>query len=151
MLPFSVGAVIECQTDQKLRVLQDIRVMITRRGGSITPTAYLFERKGRVVFEPKDGISADEVLDQAIEAGATDVDTDDEGALVVETESSQVSSVAQKLSEMLGLKVESAEIVHDPKEDTMVALEEEKVAHLEELVAQLEEDPSVQNVYVNVA
>ncbi len=117
----------------------------------MTPTSFLFERKGKVVFEKKDGISTDEVLDQAIEAGATDVDMDDIGRLVVETEPSQLSVVTQRLSESLGLKVESSDIIHDPKEDTMVSLKEEDMAELGELVALIGEDPSVQDVYINAA
>lgn len=151
MLPFSVGAIIEGQTDGKLRTLQDMRAMILRRGGSITPTAFLFERKGKVVFEKKDGVSVDEVLDQAIEAGAMDVDMEENGRLVVETEPSEISAVAQRLSESLGVKVESSDTIYDPKEDTMVSLEEEKMADLEDLIAQIEEEPSVQEVYTNVA
>jgi transcriptional/translational regulatory protein YebC/TACO1 len=149
MLPFSVGAVIECQTDQKMRALQDIRSMIVRRGGSITPTSFLFERKGRVVFEKKDEISTDGVLDQAIEAGATDLDMDESGKLVLETEPSQLFVVTQRLSESLGLKVESSDIIHDPKKDTMVELKEKDMTQLEELVALIEDDPSVQDVYIN--
>lgn len=151
MLPFSVGAVIECQTDQKMRTLQDIRAMISRRGGSITPTSFLFERKGKVVFEKKDGISIDEVLDQAIEAGATDVDIDDTGRLVVETEPSQLAVVTQRLSESLGLNVDSSDIIHDPKEDTIVSLKEKNMAEVENLVDLIAEDPSVQDVYINAA
>lgn len=149
MLPFSVGAVIECQTDQKMRALQDIRMIIGRRGGSITPTSFLFERKGKVVFTHKNGISAEDVLDQAIEAGATDMEFDDTGRLVVETEPSQLSMVTQRLSGSLGLKVESSDIIHDPKEDMLVSLKEEDRAELEELIALIEEDPSVQDVYIN--
>ena len=151
MLPFSVGAVIECQTDQKMRALQDIRTTIVRRGGSITPTSFLFERKGKVVFEKKEGISSDEVLDQAIEAGATDVDMDGTGRLVVETEPSQLSLVVQQLRNSLGLNVESSDIIHDPKEDTIVSLKDEDMMEVEELVALIEDDPSVQDVYINAS
>ncbi|KAF7502104.1 hypothetical protein GJ744_007209 [Endocarpon pusillum] len=151
MLPFSVGAVIECQTDGKLRTLQDIRAMILRRGGSITPTTFLFERKGRVVFEKRHGMSTDEVLDQAIEAGAMDVDMDQDGRLVVETEPSEISVVAQRLRKSLGVEVESSDIIHDPKDDTMVSLKEENMAVIEDLIAQIEEEPSVQDVYINAA
>jgi transcriptional/translational regulatory protein YebC/TACO1 len=151
MLPFSVGAVIECQTDSKLRTIQDVRAIISRGGGSITPTGFLFERKGKAIFEKKDALSVDAVLDQAIEAGATDVDVEHDGSLVVETEPSELSAVTQRLSECLGLKVDSLNIIHDPKEDTMVVLEEKEMADLEHLVAQLEEDPAVLDVYVNAA
>jgi transcriptional/translational regulatory protein YebC/TACO1 len=125
--------------------------MITRRGGSITPTSFLFERKGRVVFEKKDEISTDGVLDQAIEAGATDVDMDESDRLVVETEPSQLSLVTQRLSESLGLKVESSDIIQDPKKDTMVEVQEKDMAPFEELVTLIEDDPSVQDVYINAA
>jgi transcriptional/translational regulatory protein YebC/TACO1 len=151
MLPHSVGAVIECQTEQKMRALQDIRAMIGRRGGTITPTSFLFERKGKVVFEKKEGISSDGVLDQAIEAGATDVDMDEAGRLVVDTEPNQLSAVMQQLTQSLGLKVESSDIIHDPNEDTMVSLKEDDMAEVEDLIAQIEEDPSVQYVYINAA
>jgi transcriptional/translational regulatory protein YebC/TACO1 len=123
--------------------------MIARRGGTITPTSFLFERKGRVVFEKKDEISTDGVLDQAIEAGAMDLDMDESGKLVLETEPSQLSAVTQRLTESLGLKVESSDIIHDPNKDTMVELKEKDMAQLEELVALIEDDPSVQDVYIN--
>jgi transcriptional/translational regulatory protein YebC/TACO1 len=104
------------------------------------------------VFEKRDAVlSVEEVLDRAIEAGATDVDVEDDGVLVVETEPSELWAVTQRLSESLGLKVESAHIIHDPKEDTLVALEEKDMAALETLLAQLEDDPAVLDVYVNAA
>lgn len=104
-----------------------------------------------MVFEKKEGVSSDEVLDQAIEAGATDVDTEEDGRIVVETEPTQVSAVSQQLSETLGLNVESADIVYDPKEDTLVSVKDENMAELEGLVALIEDDPSVQDVYTNIA
>ena len=149
MLPFTVGAIIECQTDQKLRTLQDIRLLVSRHGGSIASTSFLFERKGKVVFGKKEGISTDLVLDPAIEAGAIDVDVEDTGRMVVETEASQLSAVTGKLAHFFGLEVEFSDIVHVPKEDTLVLLSEENMAEIEEVVALLEEELSVQNVYIN--
>lgn len=102
-----------------------------------------------MVFEKRDEISTDGVLDQAIEAGATDLDMDESGKLVLETEPSQLSVVTQRLSASLGLKVESSDIIHDPKKDTMVELKEKDMAQLEELVGLIEDDPSVQDVYIN--
>ena len=67
MLPFFVAAIIECQTDQKARVLQDIRFLIKDHGGIITPTGYLFEKKGRIIFERKKGIGPDDILEKVIE------------------------------------------------------------------------------------
>src|SRR5436190_22490915 len=65
ILPPSVAFVIDCQTDSKLRLLQDLRLIIKNYGGTVTPTSYLFEKKGIIVFEKDErGIGVDEVLDE---------------------------------------------------------------------------------------
>lgn len=150
ILPSSVASVIECQTDEKARALQDIRNIIKTSGGTVTPTSYLFEKKGRIVFEKVDGIQIQDIFDAAIEAGAKDVDTDEDGRLIVDTEPAQTKSIAQTLAEATGLKVESSEIIWDPNRDTMVELESDKEAkELNTVVSMIQEDPSVQDVYIN--
>lgn len=104
-----------------------------------------------MIFEKKEGVSSDQMLDHAIEAGATDVDMDATGKLVVETEPSQLFSVMKQLTGSLGLEVLSSDIIHDPKEDTMVSLDDENLAAVESLVGLIEEDPSVQDVFINAA
>ena len=153
IIPPSVGAVIECLTDQKGRVLQDLRVIIKDAGGTMTPTTYLFEKKGRIIFEKKDdddGFDPDSYLDQVIEAGAADMETDSQGRLVVFTEPSKTKSIGDSLSELIGLNVEELDIVWDPNSDTMVDVRDElQVKDLEEAVNALREDPSVQDIYLN--
>lgn len=151
MLPHSVAAVIECQAEQKARVLQDIRYIIKDAGGTVTPTTYLFEKKGRVVFEKKeDAINPDDYLEQAIEAGATDLMTDALGRLVVYTAPTDTKSVGEVLSKVTGLSIEEFGIFWDPNKDTLVNLaEEEHVKELEDTLNTLREDPSVQDIYVN--
>lgn len=152
ILPPFVACVIECQTDQKLRSLQDLRHLITNNGGTVTPTSYLFERKGKVTFEKVDGLGAEDILEQAIEAGATDVDVDEDGRVVVDSEPSDTMTVSQKLSEMAGLKVHTSEIIWDPNKDTLVEIEsEEKAQRLQDLVEKIQEEPSVQDVYLNAS
>ncbi len=152
IIPPSVATVIDCQTDLKARTLQDLRVIINKFGGTVTPTSYLFEKKGKIVFERAEGLGVDEVLDEAVEAGATDVDEDDEGRIVVYTEPSDTKSTADGLVAAKGLKVESSDIIWDPKQDTMVQLPSEKAAeHVDKFLEAIHEDPSVQNVYLNVA
>ena len=148
MLPSSVAAIIECQTDQKARVLQDIRYIINKHGGAVTPTNYLFEKKGRIVFQKKEGISADDILDEAVEAGALDVDTDDD-QIIVDTHPSEVSAVAQKIVEAFGFSIERSSIVHVPKPETTVSVEDKDAEVVENVINLLEEDPSVQDVYIN--
>ncbi|GFF78015.1 probable transcriptional regulatory protein PERMA_0079 [Aspergillus lentulus] len=152
ILPHSVAAVIECQTDQKARVLQDLRYAIKDAGGTVTPTTYLFEKKGRIIFEKKDGVNTDDYLDQVIEAGAIDVATDDEGRLVVFTEPTETKSVGEMLTKMTGLAIEELDIIWDPNKDTMVELkEDEQVREIEDILSTLREDSSVQDIYLNTS
>lgn len=156
MLPGSVAAVVECQTDQKARVLQDIRYMIKDNGGIVTPTTFLFERKGRVVMEKKDGANVvvganvDDYLDQAIEAGAADITTDDKGRLVILTDPSETKTVGETFAKLSGLSIDELEIFWDPNRDSMVVVkDEEQAKDLEDLLSALREDPSVQDIYLN--
>lgn len=150
MFPGSVAAVVECQTDQKARVLQDIRYMIKDNGGTVTPTTFLFERKGRVVMEKTDNMNADDYLDQAIEAGAADITTDDKGRLVILTDPSETKTVGETFAQLSGLSIEEREIFWDPNRDSMVEVkDEEQLKDLEDLLSALREDPSVQDIYLN--
>ncbi|KAL2007341.1 hypothetical protein VTN00DRAFT_8779 [Thermoascus crustaceus] len=150
MLPGSVAAVIECQTDQKARVLQDLRYIIKDYGGTVTPTTYLFEKKGKIVFEKKEGVNLDDYLEKAIEAGAADVDTDEEGRLVLYTEPTETKAVGETFTKETELKIESSDIIWDPNKDTMVKLEkEEDIKELEEALSAIREDSSVQDIYLN--
>jgi transcriptional/translational regulatory protein YebC/TACO1 len=150
MLPGSVAAVVECQTDQKARVLQDVRYLIKDNGGIVTPTTYLFEKKGKVCFEKKDGTNPDDYLDQAIEAGAADITTDDKGRLVLFTDPSETKSVGEAFAKLSGLIIEELEIFWDPNSDTLVEVQdEEQVKELEDLLSSLREEPSVQDIYLN--
>ena len=68
--------IVDCQTDCKPRTLQEVR--------TISPTAYMFQKRGRIVFERDDlGSGAEDVLDTALEAGAEDVETDESDRIVV--------------------------------------------------------------------
>ncbi|CAI7622132.1 unnamed protein product [Penicillium manginii] len=152
MLPGGVAAVVECQTDQKARVLQDVRYMIKNGGGTVTPTTFLFEKKGRVVMEQKDGLNADDHLDQAIEAGATDIITDDKGRIVIFTDPSETKRVGEAFAKMSGLTIEELEIFWDPNQESLVEVhDEEQVKDLEDLLSALRDDHTVQDIYLNAA
>ena len=126
--------------------------MIREHGGTVTPTSYLFEKKGKIVFERVEGLGPDEILDEAVEAGATDIEEDEEGRVVVYTEPSGTKSAAERLIAAKGLKLESSDIIWDPNQDTMVELNSEKdVQNLDNFLQAVHEEPSVQNVYLNVA
>ncbi|CAG7918102.1 unnamed protein product [Penicillium olsonii] len=150
MLPGNVAAVVECLTDQKGRVLQDVRYLIKDNGGIVTPTTFLFERKGRVVLEKQEATDPDDYLDQAIEAGAADINTDDKGRLVLLTDPSETKTVGEKFAKLSGLVIEELEMIWDPNTDSLVDVQDEEQAKaLEDLLSALREEPSVQDIYLN--
>ncbi len=113
----------------------------------------MFKRRGRVQFEKDErALGVDDVLDEAIEAGAEDVETDDEGNLIVWTEPSETIAAAKKLGEKLELKVQSSDLLWDANEDTLIPLDSaEQAKKLEALVDALQDDAAVQGVFANVS
>jgi len=149
MIPPSVAIIIECQTDSKLKTLSDIRLLIKDSGGSVTPTTHFFQRRGRLVFEKVKGLSETEIFDQAIEAHATDVQVEEDDNIVVYTEPNQTAATAQTLSNNLGLKVQSSDLVWDPKEETKVEMETTEA--LDAFLDRIQDDPAVQGIYLNAS
>ena len=126
MIPSSVALVIECQTDSKKRTLENLRHVIHKAGGLLTSTSHLFERKGRIVFEKSEEIGEVEAIDLAIEAGALDVDVSVEDGtkeLIVLTELTGLTEIANALVRSSGLKLKSSDIIWDPKEDLITNVE----------------------------
>ncbi|KAK3115506.1 hypothetical protein LTR53_005082 [Teratosphaeriaceae sp. CCFEE 6253] len=153
ILPGNVGVIVECETDNKLRTLADVRLMLKEAGGSATPSAYLFQKKGRVVLEGREGVKAEQVLEVALEAGATDVEDDEEGRIVVSTEPGETTTVGDALTKALGLQIAASEILWDPNEDTKIEVRDDKAAEeLGSFVDELQErESSLQAVAMNVA
>ena len=153
ILPNNVAVIVDCETDSRLRTLADVRLALRDAGGSATPCAYLFERQGKVVFEPKDSIGLEEALEIALEAGAIDVDQDEAGSLVVSCGPSDTKSVGETMSDALGLVVRTSEIIWRPNEDTKVTLTGDDLA--DELGAfvdnVMDRETAVQAVSMNVA
>lgn len=120
MMPSSVAAIIECQTDSKLRTLSDIRYIIKDFGGTVTPTIHLFERLGQIKLERTKGVREEDVFDQAIESGATDVQVAEDGNYVVYTEPQQTASAGEALAKVTGLQIVGSDIVWLPKAESKV-------------------------------
>ena len=153
IMPPTVAMIIEAETDSKARTMMDLRLLVKVHGGTVTPTNYLFQKKGRVAFEQNErNLCVDDVLDEAIEAGAEDVETDEDGSIVVWTEPNKTIAAAEALQKSLNLKVESSDVIWDPNEDTKVALDsEDAVKALSAFVEALQDYPQVQGVYANAA
>lgn len=152
MLPGNVGVVVECETDNKARTMSTLRLVLKEAGGTATSSAYLFEKKGRIIVETKRGKGLGEILDAALDAGATDVEEHEDNEVTVLCEPEDTVAVGKAVSDNLGLRIESSEIIWKPIQDTAVGLESQGAAEdLSAFVDQLyEHEPSV-SIAMNIA
>ncbi len=145
--PGGVAVIVEALTDNRNRSASNIRAAFTKAGGSLGETgsvAFMFDRVGEIIY-PADKGDADTVMEAAIEAGAEDVQSDENGHVITcAFEDSPMSSKALEAS--LG-EAESVKAIWRPQTGTPV--DEERAQSILKLVATLEDDDDVQNVYAN--
>lgn len=153
IIPPGVALIVEVETESKARSLQDLKVLIKKHKGTANAATFFFTRLGRVVFEAKQGtVTVDDIMDDAIEAGAEDIEADEEGNFVVWTQPNMTTSVANGVGPKFELKLLSSEIIWSANEDTKVKLDgAEEATVLGELLSALQEFPEVQTVYGNPA
>jgi YebC/PmpR family DNA-binding regulatory protein len=153
ILPPSIATIIECQTDNKLRALADLRLLVKEAGGQVSTVSFMFAKKGRIILRQKDGMGVDEVLEPALDAGVEDVVEDEQGRVVLFTEPAQTKTIAETLAKTLDMEIEESEIIYDPNEDTKVVLEDPEAAvRLNAFLDDLQEEvQGVQGVYMNWA
>ena len=145
--PNGVAVLIECLTDNRNRAASEVRVAMTRNGGSMADpgsVSYLFSRKG-VVIVPKDGITEDALLDAVLEHGAEEVNDLGESFEIV-SEATDLVSVRSAV-QSAGIDYESAEATFLPS--VSVPLDEEGARKVFRLIEALEDSDDVQNVYAN--
>jgi YebC/PmpR family DNA-binding regulatory protein len=145
--PNGVAVLIECLTDNRNRAASEVRVAMTRNGGSMADpgsVSYMFTRKG-VVIVPKGSLSEDDVLGAVLDAGAEEVNDLGEAYEVV-SEAADLIPVRTALQDA-GIDYESAESSFLPA--VQVQLEEEGARKIFRLIDALEDSDDVQNVYAN--
>jgi YebC/PmpR family DNA-binding regulatory protein len=148
--PHGIAVFVECLTDNNNRTVSSIRSLFNKYGGSLGTNGslgFLFDRKG--VFQIKiDGKDADEMEMQLIDAGADEIEKDEEeGYFTVYTKMEDFSNM-QKALEKVGIEAESAELQRIPNNTTAIPLDDaKKVLHLVNLI---EDDDDVQAVYHNM-
>lgn len=120
MVPPSVAVIIECQTDSRLRTLSDVRLAVKEAGGTVTPTNHLFNRKGKIICKNPEGMEEEDIFDRAIEAGAVDIELENDGSVIIYAESNETTAVANAVAKSSSLRVTNTDIIWDPKEDMMV-------------------------------
>ncbi len=147
--PNGVAVLVECLTDNRNRAASDVRVALTRNGGSMADpgsVSYLFSRKGVVMVPAVDAVGEDDVLTAVLEAGVEEVN-DLDGTFEVICEASDVVSVRTALQEA-GLDYDSAEATFVPS--VSVPVDEEAARKVFRLVDALEDSDDVQAVYTNI-
>jgi len=145
--PGGVAVLVEAQTDNRNRTAAEVRSMFTKSGGQLAGSgavAWQFEPRGLITVT-RDGIDADEVALTAIDAGADDVDTDDE-AIEIYTTPADLERVRASL-EGAGVPVESAEATMIAKQT--VELDAAKARQALRLVELLEDLDDVSRVTAN--
>jgi len=145
--PGGVAIVVEALTDNRNRTASNVRSYLTKNGGALGETgsvSFMFDRVGQIVYPVSAG-STDKVLEAAIEAGADDARSDDEGHIVT-CAFSDLGDVAKALEQALG-EAETVKAVWQPQ--TMTTLDEDKAAIMVKLISALEDDDDVQAVYSN--
>lgn len=150
--PSATALIVDCQTSNRLRALQDIAAVIKKAGGAPGSSKFFFNRQGRVVFETGDsGLDPDSIMDEAIEAGAEEIETDGEGNIVVATPPTGTAQVAQAISEKYGLKVLTSKIVWAANKDTEVKLDSSpQLEDFTQLLETLNDMGDVHAVYANI-
>lgn len=153
MIPPSIALIVDIETESKLRALQDLNQMVKRAKGSGGSSKFFFSRLGRVVFEKgESGLDVDQIMDEAIEAGAEDLENDADGNIVVWTQPTGTMQVCTAVGSKFGLKILSSDIIWTANEDTKAKLDaSEEMVNFVELLEALREYPEVQAVYSNVS
>jgi YebC/PmpR family DNA-binding regulatory protein len=145
--PGGVAVIVEALTDNRNRTASAVRATFSKNGGNLGETgsvSFMFDRVGEVAMAVDAG-DADTVFEAALEAGAEDVSSD-QGGHVVYCAFEDLGDVAAQLETSLGAP-ESVSAVWRPQ--TMTAVDEDKAGTLLKLIAILEDDDDVQNVYAN--
>ena len=144
-----VAVIVEALTDNKNRTAGDVRHAFDKCGGSMGSTgcvSYLFKKKGLVLAEAGKGMTEDDVMMLALDAGADDVVNDEENVYEIYTLPADVNDVKEAL-EKGGINILSFESGFYP--DDYVAPAAEAIPMIEKLIGMLEENDDVQNVYHN--
>ncbi len=146
--PGGVAFLIECLTDNKNRAASDVRVTLSRNGGSLADpgsVAYLFSRRG-IVEVPAEGVDEDQVFEVVLEAGAEDVDNQGD-VILVTCSPSDVVTVRKALQDA-GIDYNSAEVEFHAS--VQVPLDKDGAVKAMRLVDALEDLDDVQDVYSNM-
>lgn len=139
--------IVDTMTDNRVRTVAEVRHAFSKHGGNLGTegsVAFQFKHCGQLIFAP--GSSEDQIMEIALEAGADDVITDDEGAVEVLTSPTEFEAVRNAL-EAAGLTPELAEVTM--RADNQIELSGDDAARMQKLLDAIEDLDDVQNVFHN--
>jgi len=146
--PAGVAILIECLTDNRNRAASEVRIAMTRNGGTMADpgsVSYLFHRKGVVMVPAAEGLTEDDVLMAVLDAGAEEVN-DLDGTYEVVSEATDLVAVRSAL-QAADIDYDSAEAAFVPSVE--VPLDADGAAKVFRIIEALEDSDEVQNVYSN--
>ncbi len=148
-LPNGIAVYLECTTDNLQRTVSNVRSVFNKYGGSLSTNGslrFLFDRKGVFVI-PKGDINEEEFEMELIDAGAENIELDDDGFFHVTTSMEDFGSMMKKLED-LGVEPESAELQRIPNDTKTLSLEDaQKILKVIDI---FEDDDDVQKVFHNL-
>ena len=146
--PNGIGVIVETLTDNRNRTASDVRTIFAKAGGNLGETGcvgFMFDRVGEITY-PVDVADADTMFEAALEAGAEEVESDDEGHAIY-TQDSDLHAVVSALATELDGEAESAKLIFKPKEP--LVLDREAAEKMLRLIDTLEDNDDVQTVFGN--
>ena len=145
--PNGVAVIVETMTDNRNRTASTVRSTFTKNGGNLGETGsvgFMFDRKGQIMYSVEAG-DADTVMEAAIEAGAEDCESSEEGHVII-CEDTDLNEVSTALEAALG-ESDSAKLIWQPNISTELDLE--GMTKLMKLIDALEDDDDIQRVTAN--
>ncbi|HAK98129.1 MAG TPA: YebC/PmpR family DNA-binding transcriptional regulator, partial [Rhodobiaceae bacterium] len=145
--PGGIGVIVETLTDNRNRTAGDVRTVFTKSGGNLGETgsvSFMFDRRGAVEY-PGEVADADAVFEAAIEAGAEDVESNEDAHEIL-CAMEELHNVAAALEGALG-PPPSAQIVWKPQNE--ISVDEETAEKVLRMMEALDDLDDVQNVYAN--
>ncbi len=145
--PGGVALLIECSTDNRNRTVSEVRHALSKHGGNLGTegsVSYLFNRAGSVQFAA--GSDEEQIMDVAVSAGADDIDTLDDGSIMVSTPIDSFYEVVEAV-ENAGLEYDEASIEQRPT--TSLEIGDQLMERVVNLIDVIEELDDVQDVYTN--
>jgi YebC/PmpR family DNA-binding regulatory protein len=139
--------IVDCLTDNRTRTVADVRHAFSKHGGNLGTdgsVAFMFKHCGQIIFAP--GTSEDQVMEAALEAGAEDVLSNDDGSVEVITAPGDFATVKEAL-EKAGLKAEVAEVTMKPDNETVFSGDD--AVKMQKLLDALDALDDVQEVFTS--